>query len=180
MKRQYLIVIAVLVVALLACGCAGMVALITFWPTPDPRAPEDWSPPEVPDVRSGRLVAPDGPHEQRNDAELPADPKDLLPGVWVCAQGNSRIQYGSGFQFIATQGSAGTVYVTDDASSADWIEAEYELGSAGYLVITPVSYDLWPVSSSYAVEFADPNTMWVRSMESGDEGDSPAGFVRVE
>lgn len=157
MKRQHLIIIAVVVFALFACTCLGAVGLFVLWPSPD-------------DPGSG------GGSRYASDI-------DRLVGVWQCTSGNSNNPEGATYQFFTPdEGTTGSVYLTNDPDSGEeWIEAEYEFTPAtGYLVLSPVSYGLWAVSSSYAVEFSGDDTLLMRSMDAGDEGERAARFERVE
>jgi hypothetical protein len=207
-QRRVLILIAVVVFILATCALAVLVGVVA-WPavfgdqttivskvddpTWDvPRLPENPEEPPVDTPTEQRpikplVIEPEPPQPEPPQPEQPAATStlseiDLLPGVWQTVEGNARQPYGSAYQFFPpTTGTGGSLYLADDPSVAEnWIEAEYELGAQGYLTISPVNYGMWAISSSYVIQFADVNTMYIWSADTGDETMPPAIMVRVQ
>jgi hypothetical protein len=157
-------------------------------PVDTPNEPPPTKPPAIdPEPIEPDPIEPEPIEPEPIEPEQPAVTStlteiDLLPGVWQTVQGNDRQPYGSAYQFFPpTSGNGGGVYLADDPYAAEnWIEAEYELGAQGYLTISPVSYGLWAVSSSFAIQFPDMNTMYMWSLGVGDESMPAAILVRVQ
>ena len=197
-KRTLIIVAAVVVVVLVLL--IGM-TLARAWPmisgdtfavgptVDDPEWEESISSvSEVPEITPRNV--PDRPDVQgagdssggatRSGGTSPAE--FIVGGVWVCIQESASQGYGSGYAFLApTEGTAGPVYVTEDVrvESPEWIEAQYEIADNGYLLITPVSFGMWAVSSEYAVAFEQAegyDVMYMWSLE--DENAAPSVLAR--
>ncbi len=202
-QRRVLIIVAVVLFGLASCGLAVLVGVVA-WPAvfgdhttivskvddptwDAPQLPEDPEQPPVDTPLEPRpinplAVEPEPPQPEQPAAISTLTEIDLLPGVWQTVEGNTRQPYGSAYQFFPpTTGTGGSLYLADDPSAVEnWIEAEYELGAQGYLTISPVNYGMWAISSSYVIQFADVNTMYIWSAETGDETMAPAIMVRVQ
>lgn len=189
MKREHLIIIAVVIFVLVACGF-GVLGAVVLWPNdpepPDgpivthPKLPPVVQNPQMPSYAQPRVVG-QAPTPSRSQ-----DPIDYLPGVWQCEQAGTQFKYKSALQFAqSSDGSSGLAYFTEDPYSDDeWVAYNYQLGVEGSMSMwatsapqgqTPVTYRFW-------LQWPQPDmqTMLIYSGEPGDEATTPAVMIRVQ
>ena len=198
-KRVLTIVGVVVVVLLVLAGIAVARAWpmisgekVVVGPTADAEELEEFLPPIPKSIDAPATEVPEQPDvsadevsEQSLTRTAALSEADLIVGLWVCVQGNTSQTTNSGYLFLAPeQGTVGSLYVTEDVTveEPEWIEAEYELGVDGYLVISPVSFGMWPVSTDYVIQFDQIegyDVMYMWSLDPDDEGDTGAVMAKV-
>lgn len=191
MKREHLIVIAVVVFVLVGCAVAAFAGLLIFDSDPsiDPvdGTDQSWTPPDVPQTT---IDPPTQSYTQpRTDGTSPTPMRsqsalDFLPGVWQCVQSSTIVGEGTILQFMQSPGgAAGVAYMTTDPKGeSGWTELNYQLGVEGYLTVyaSQVPEGRTPVTSRFWIQFPDETTMLMYSAEPGDESLAPAVMYRVQ
>lgn len=108
----------------------------------------------------------------------------MLHGGWYCYQGSSRFPQGCVLEFRAWETEyTGYLYLRNPGEE-EWLEAWWELGAAGYLVISALEYDIlyFPLSSEYAIQFGVDqgyDVMWIWSLAEAEKNDPPAKMWKI-
>jgi hypothetical protein len=164
MKREYLIIILVVVGILAMCGCAAGAAFVLL---PNPFVGTggggDWSQPR----QEGQPITP-----ANNIGVL-----DVVQGQWQCAQVSSGFQFGTGLEFLVDQRNAKTGYMYP-SDGTERIKFAFKIDEKGELEITP--WGGTGIALSYYAQFPDMNTMLLYSTEKDHKNDPPAVFQRMQ
>jgi hypothetical protein len=118
MKKEYLIIIGIVTVVLVMCGCSAVGAFV-LWPDPEPEiVTQQWPP-----GSNGSKTPPSGQEGPAYTPDMPATPsedvrvKELLDGKWQCETGSEHMSAGSVIEFKHSETTVGYAYLTPNGGT---------------------------------------------------------------
>ncbi len=174
MKREHLIIIAVVIFVLVACGF-GVLGAVVLWPTDVPETPPL---PDRPADNPGPYVPPIG--GGGDSAYYVA-----VLGTWQCTEASPNIRAGSTLTFVdAPDDASRFAYWAPDAKSKPLIEFRYSLYLQDsfncMLEQTNAPADQQPVKLKVLVDVLDENKMELFAFDEHRASSQPAILKRVK
>jgi hypothetical protein len=159
MKKEYWIIIGIVAVVLVMCGCAVGAAII-LWPNPSVDLPPD---------------------EASTEYDLMLELGAV--GLWQCVEGSDHMSAGSRVTFESAPGHTDLAYWVPDPNSGQSIEFEYyvklENGYTFEMQQTRVSPGEQPYAFKFLIDALDEDKMEMYSIDDRRTRDNPAILRRV-